>query len=108
EVNGVVSYDTHFALNQVNPQVRVGMTGEAFVVLDSKHNVLTVPTNYLHVESNGQVFVDVLDAKNQQTHVEVKLGLQGDDSSEVLSGLHDGDVVVVTQTESSGLPGASQ
>ncbi len=106
EVNGVVSYNTHFKLDQVDPRVRVGMTGEAFVVLETHQNVLTVPSNYLHVEADGRVFVDILDAKNKETRVEVKLGLQGTDSSEIISGLKEGDVVVVTQTASSGLPGA--
>jgi RND family efflux transporter MFP subunit len=108
DVNGVVSYDTHFALDQVEPQVRVGMTGEAFVVLEVKQNVLSVPTNFLHIEADARVFVDVLDAKDQQTRVEVKLGLQGDDKSEVLSGVDEGDVLVVEQNASSGLPGGSQ
>ncbi len=106
EVNGVVSYDTHFTLDQVDPRVRVGMTGEAFVVLETRQNVLTVPSNFLQVEADGRVFVNILDAKNKETRVEVKIGLQGTDSSEILSGLKEGDVVVVTQTASSGLPGA--
>ncbi len=105
-VNGVVSYDTHFALQQVEPQVRVGMTGEAFVILETRDNVLTVPANYLQFESDGRVYVNVLDAKNKESRVEVQLGLQGDDSSEVLSGLREGDVVVVQETASTGLPGA--
>jgi len=105
EVNGVVSYDIYFVLNQVDPRVRVGMTGEAFVVLETRQNVLTVPNNFLHVEADGRVFVDILDAKNKESRVEVKLGLQGTDNSEVLSGLKEGDVVVVEQTASSGLPG---
>ncbi len=106
EVNGVVSYDTHFGLSQVEPQVRVGMTGEAYIVLEAKQSVLVVPTNFLHVETDGRVFVDVLDAKNIETRVEVTLGLQGSDNSEVLSGLRDGDVVVLQETVSTGFPGA--
>ncbi|MBI1282359.1 MAG: efflux RND transporter periplasmic adaptor subunit [Anaerolineaceae bacterium] len=105
EVNGVVSYDTHFTLKQVDPRVRVGMTGEAFVILETRQSVLTVPNNFLHVEADGRVFVDILDAKNKESRVEIKLGLQGADNSEVLSGLKEGDVVVVAQTASSGLPG---
>ncbi len=108
EVNGVVSYDTHFAMSQLNPQVRVGMTGEAFVILESKENVLTIPPNFLHTEPDGRVFVDVIDAANKETRVEVKLGLQGSDSSEVLSGLREGDVVVVAESTSTGFPGAPQ
>lgn len=108
EVNGVVSYDTHFAMSNLNPQVRVGMTGEAFVILESKQNVLTVPSNFLQIELDGRVFVDVLDAANKQSRVEVKLGLQGSDNSEILSGLREGDVVVVQETISSGFPGAPQ
>ncbi len=107
EVNGVVNYDTHFTLNQVDPRVRVGMTGEAYVVLETRQSVLTVPTNFLHIEADGRVFVDVLDKNNKQSRVEVKLGLQGSDSVEVLSGIKQGDVVVIEQTTTSGLAGGS-
>jgi HlyD family secretion protein len=107
EVNGVVSYDTHFALDEVDPRLRVGMTGEAFVVLETKQNVLVVPNTFLHIQADGRVLVDVLDAKNQQTEVEVQLGLQGDDISEIVSGLREGDVVVIEQSSdnTTGFPG---
>jgi HlyD family secretion protein len=107
EVSGVVSYDTHFVLDEVAPQLRVGMTGEAFVVLETKQHVLVVPNSFLHIQADGRVLADVLDAKNQQTEVEVQLGLQDDDISEIVSGLREGDVVVIEQSSdnTTGFPG---
>jgi multidrug efflux pump subunit AcrA (membrane-fusion protein) len=82
------------------------MTGEAFVVLETRSNVLVVPNNYLRTEANGRTFVQVLGAANQVTDVEVQLGLQGDESSEILSGLREGSVIVLEQQSiNTGFPG---
>jgi HlyD family secretion protein len=105
-VNGVVSYYTRFALDGVDPRVRLGMTGEAFIVLEERSNTLIVPNNFLHIEVDGSTFANVLSINNQQEEVEIQLGLRGDEYSEVISGLREGDVVVIEQANiSTGFPG---
>jgi HlyD family secretion protein len=106
EVESVVSYYTRFALDNVDPRVRIGMTGEAFVILETRADVLVVPNNFLQLAADGSAYVEMLDANNQQIQVEVQLGLQGDEFSEVVSGLRAGDVIVVEQqTINTGFPG---
>ncbi len=105
-VNGVVSYYTRFALDDVDPRVRLGMTGEAFIVLEQRDDTLILPNNFLRIEADGSAFVDVLGTDDQEKEVEVQLGLQGDEYSEVVSGLREGDVVVVEQASiNTGFPG---
>lgn len=105
-VNGVVSYYTRFALDDVDPRVRLGMTGEAFIVLEQRNNVLIVPNNFLRIEADGRAFADVLGADNQEKEVEVQLGLQGDEYSEIVSGLRAGDVIVIEPVSmNTGFPG---
>jgi RND family efflux transporter MFP subunit len=106
EADSVVSYYTSFTLAGLDPRVRLGMTGEAFVVLATRSNVLVVPNNYIRTEPNGRTIVQVLGAANQLTDVEVQLGLQGDEFSEVLSGLREGSVIVLEQQSiNTGFPG---
>lgn len=105
EVNSVVSYYTQFALNDLDPRVRLGMTGESFVILETRSDVLSVPNNFLRIEADGQTFVDVLGADNHETPVKVELGLQGEESSEIVAGLNEGDVVVVEQRTNTLFPG---
>jgi multidrug efflux pump subunit AcrA (membrane-fusion protein) len=106
EVESVVSYYTRFALEQIDPRVRVGMTGEAFVILETREDVLVVPNSFLRIASDGSAFVEILGADNQEIEVEVQLGLQGDEFSEVVSGLREGDVIVVEQQSiNTGFPG---
>ncbi len=106
EADSVVTYYTRFALDEIDPHVRLGMTGEAFVILETRDNVLVVPNNFLRVAPDGRTFVQVLDADNQQRDVEVQLGLQGDETSEVVSGLREGSVIVLEQQSiNTGFPG---
>ena len=105
-VNGVVSYYTRFTLDNVDPRVRLGMTGEAFIVLEERNDTLIVPNNFLHIEADGRAFVDVLGIDNQEKEIEVQLGLQGDEYSEVASGLVEGDVIVIEPAViNTGFPG---
>jgi HlyD family secretion protein len=106
EVESVVSYYTRFALDEIDPRVRIGMTGEAFVILETREDVLVVPNNFLNIAADGSAFVEMLDANNQEIQIEVQLGLQGDEFSEVVSGLREGDVIVVEQQSiNTGFPG---
>jgi HlyD family secretion protein len=93
---GIVSYDVLVRLDEADARVRVGMTAEASVVVESRSDVLAVPNQYIRLDrGRGQAFVNLLNADGTLEEIEVTLGLQGQDSSEVASGLSEGDVVAV-------------
>ncbi|MDX2160130.1 MAG: efflux RND transporter periplasmic adaptor subunit [bacterium] len=95
--DGLVSYDVQVQLDQVDdPRVRVGMTAEAAVVVEARDGVIVVPNLYIRLDrTTNTAFVNVLNAAGQLEEIEVTLGLQGPDASEILAGLREGDVVAV-------------
>ncbi len=93
---GVVSYDAEVTLNNPGVRVRVGMTADASVVVDARQNVLVVPNLYIRLDrQQDKAFVNVVQEDGSLKEVEITLGLQGQDSSEVISGLREGDVIAV-------------
>lgn len=93
---GVVSYDVDVTLVAVDdPRVRVGMTAEASVVVEERRDVLVVPNLYIRLDrTTNRAYVNVLRGDVLE-EIEVTLGLQGADSSEVTAGVREGDVVAV-------------
>jgi len=73
---------------------RIGMNGDASIVLNQKDNVLAVPLSALR-ETNNKDYVKVKTGPNSAEDREVKTGLETDTQVEVLSGLKEGDQVVV-------------
>lgn len=72
---------------------RVGMNGNAEIILTKKQNVLAIPLSSL-VEDN-KVYVKT---NNKFVKKTLKLGLQNDTSTEILSGLSEGDVIASDPT----------
>jgi RND family efflux transporter MFP subunit len=71
-----------------------GMYAEAVLTLDRRDNALAIPLMAVSTQGDkSSVFVVNSDNKVEQR--EVKLGLQTSNRTEVLAGLHDGDLVVV-------------
>lgn len=102
-VGGIVSYAVQIALSELDPRIRVGMTAEASIITSQIENVLVVPNSYIRLErGTGRAFVLVLRSDNSLEEVEVVLGMQSQDLSEVVSGLNSGDLIVVDAT-SGGL-----
>jgi RND family efflux transporter MFP subunit len=95
--DGIVTYDVGVRLGELDDaRVRVGMTAEAGVVVDSRQAVLIVPNLYIRLDrQQNRAYVNLLRANGILEEVEVTLGLQGEESSEVLTGLREGDIVTV-------------
>lgn len=74
--------------------IEVGAFGSASFVGDKREQVLTVPVQALH-RSEEQTFVYVLGDNNIREVRFVEIGLEGDTNAEVLSGLTEGEVVIL-------------
>lgn len=94
--NGIISYDVQIRLDSVDPRVRPGMTAEASVIVEERADVLVVPNEYIRLDrQRGTAFVNIVTAEGGLQEVEVTLGLQGRDTSEIVSGVSAGDVLAV-------------
>jgi RND family efflux transporter MFP subunit len=72
------------------PKLRIGMNGDADIILVVRKNVLSLP-----VEAVVDGKVTLSDKEAKQT--DIKTGLEGDTLVEIISGLNEGEKVVIKQ-----------
>lgn len=84
----------HF-LDGVNiEKQRVGMNGDAAIVLEKKSNVLSVPLSAL-TSNNGDSYVKVLNGQGKTEERQVEVGIETETDIEIVSGLSEQDQVVL-------------
>ena len=84
---------TTIVLDQTLPYLRDGMTVDVDIVTRDQHHVLAVAVDALRKDPKGKNYVFIVRA-GKTIRSDVKLGVQNDTSTIVLSGVKDGDVVV--------------
>ena len=91
---------TEVELLNPNHMLLPGLYAEATLMLDRKNDALVLPVQAV-TQSNGQAKVFVVNGDNNLEEKTIEMGLQTANDIEVLSGLHEGDRVVVS--DRSGL-----
>jgi HlyD family secretion protein len=99
-VNGIVNYDVMLTIGGADPRVRVGMTAEANIVTERRENVLLVPNVFIR-RDRERAFVNILQADDTLEEVEIRLGLQGRDTSEVIAGLLEGETIAISTAQNN-------
>jgi len=98
---GVVSYAATVSISHPTDTLRPGMNASVSIILAQRENVLVVPNRAVRTTGTRRT-VTVL-YEGQLIDVPVTLGLSGDTQSEVVSGLQEGDVVLIgTTTTTTG------
>ncbi|HEY4866024.1 MAG TPA: biotin/lipoyl-binding protein [Candidatus Dormibacteraeota bacterium] len=96
-VSNVTNYYVTLTLDQASQQLKSGMTANASVVVSQASDVLMVPNSAI-TRLGGQSYVTVLSRDGMtQTRVPVQTGTVGDSTTEITSGLSQGDRVVLPQ-----------
>ncbi len=95
-VEGVIFYETTIVFDNEDPRLRSGMTANLTVETNRRENVLRVPLRGLH-DIGTKSTVNVL-RNGQPVVVDVTVGLQNNTHAELLTGLAEGDEVIVGQT----------
>jgi len=98
--SGVTNYPIVIKFDTEAPEVLANMSASASIILDSKDDVLLVPSSAIRVQGE-QNTVRVLEDKKEQTVV-VEIGLTSDTQTEILSGLSEGDEVITSVTTGTG------
>lgn len=93
-MSGTMSYYVTVTLDGTDKHLKEGMSVHAAIATDERTDVLTVPNSAVHV-TDGRSAVIVVDPAGNQKTVGFEAGLVGADRTEVLSGLSEGDRVVV-------------
>ena len=96
---GVVSYSVKISFDTQDDRVKSGMSVSSSIITEAKTDVLMVPASAIKTQGNTY-YVDIpgvtnTDIPTQQT---VTIGSSNDTSTEIISGLKEGDSIVVKTT----------
>jgi HlyD family secretion protein len=94
QVGGVIVYEVSIVLGDTDLPLRVGMSATTSIVIERLQDVLLVPNWAIRIDRDtGRTFVNLVREATVEEN-EVEIGVRGEDVSQVLSGLQEGDVVV--------------
>lgn len=92
-IDGVVYYEVNISFDAKDKGVKPGMTADVVIKADERENVLIIPKQALK-KINGDKIVKVLNGKEVEER-KIEIGLEGEDNIEVISGLTEGERVVL-------------
>ena len=94
--NTAVFYNALFDVPNPDHRLRIAMTAQVRIVLDTAQATLMVPVAALGLRNNdGSYSLRVLDAKGNAVAREVKTGINNNVKVQILDGLAEGDKVVI-------------
>lgn len=96
--SGVTNYPVVIQLDTQAEDILPNMSATTNIILDTKDNVLLIPSSAIQ-QSQGQSVVRVLKNKQIET-VNVETGLSSDTQTEIISGLSEGDEVIISSATS--------
>lgn len=117
---GVVSYTVKIGFDSQDERIKSGMTVNATIQTDTKTDVLVVPASAIKTQ-NGTTYVQMFDPPLEDTvgnqgavsdmspqSIPVEIGLSDDTNTEIISGLEEGQQVVVRTVVASATTAATQ
>ena len=94
---GVVSYDTTITLENPVAGLRDGMSATAGIIIERRDDVLSIPNRAIRGTLESPMVLVLVDG--QQEEREITLGLTDGINTEVLSGLQEGEQVVLPTSQ---------
>lgn len=86
-------FPVYIALANLPGDLAIGMTADASIVVDERSDVLVLPRELVTVGGDGTAAIEVWVDGAAKTRI-VEVGLRGDSTVEIVSGLSEGDEVV--------------
>lgn len=92
--SGVVFYETTMELEKVDEMFRDGMSATADVIVEERKDALLLPVVAVSREGGSYYVMKMLD-EEQSERIEINVGLNNGRFMEILSGLEEGDKVLI-------------
>jgi HlyD family secretion protein len=99
EKDNVTTFEVRVSIDNPGGELKANMTANAEILLDEHKRVLTVPENAVSYDAQKNATVQVPDSKQKEgtRAVAVKVGLSNGSVTEILSGVNEGQQVVLQQ-----------
>jgi HlyD family secretion protein len=99
EKDNVTTFEVRVSIDNPGGELKANMTANAEILLDEHKGVLTVPENAVMYDNQKKASVEIPDKsqKEGKRKVPVTVGLSNGSVTEILSGLKEGDQVVLQQ-----------
>jgi HlyD family secretion protein len=94
---GVVNYLVRIDLNPTKEPLKIDMTANGRVILDTHHNVLAVPGAAIRSDPKGGYYVNIVDTNGEPFRVDVATGYTDGSLTEVNGDLQMGDRVYLNE-----------
>jgi HlyD family secretion protein len=97
EKDNVTTFEVRVSINNPGGELRAEMTANAEIILDEHKSVLQIPEGAIIYDKDRKASVEVPDPKGKdgQRKVAVNIGISNGAKTEVLSGLKEGDQVIL-------------
>src|SRR6202022_3109233 len=97
EKDNVTTFEVRVSINNPGGELKAEMTANAEIILEEHKNVLQIPEGAIIYDKDKKASVEIPDtsAKDGKTKVGVNIGISNGAKTELLSGLKEGDQVVL-------------
>jgi len=97
EKDNVTTFEVRVSINNPGGELKAMMTANAEIILDEHKNVLMIPESAIIYDKDKKASVDVPDPKSKtgMRKVAVQIGISNGAKTELLSGLNEGQQVVL-------------
>jgi HlyD family secretion protein len=99
EKDNVTTFEVRVSIDNPGGELKANMTANAEILLDEHKGVLTVPENAVFYDNQKNAFVNLPDKsqKDGLRKIPVKVGLSNGSATEIVSGLQEGQQIVLQQ-----------
>jgi HlyD family secretion protein len=99
EKDNVTTFEVRVSIDNPGGELKANMTANAEILLDEHKGVLTVPESAVIYDNQRNASVEIPDKSQNEgkRKISVKVGLSNGSVTEILSGLKEGDQVVLQQ-----------
>lgn len=100
EEDNVIGFEVRVSVTDSERILRAQMSANAEVIVEEKEDVLLIPENAVIYDKDRNTAAEVYDpsAEGQKRRVPIKIGISDGTTTELVSGLSEGDTVIKTDT----------
>ena len=100
EEDNVIGFEVRVSITDPEQILRAQMSANAEIIIEEKEDILLIPENAVVYGKDRNTFAEVYDPaeENQSRRVQIEIGISDGTTTELVSGLPEGETVITTDT----------